>query len=85
MTVMLLPFRRESDQILSTEALKICSDTELSHELDFITDTLNKHGFPLKLTKGQIEKHKRQENHRSFEGNSLNLYAQVTIFPRVPR
>ena len=49
-------------KFLVQRALKICSDTELSRELDFITDTLKKNGFPKKLIKGQIEKLKRQEN-----------------------
>ena len=57
---------KKCNQILSTEGiLKICSDTELSSELDFITETLKKNGFPKKLIKGQMEKLKHQENNNN--------------------
>ena len=57
--------KRNVIKSLVQRALKICSDTELSSELDFITDTLKKNGFPKKLIKGQIEKLKREENHNN--------------------
>ena len=52
-------------KFLVQRALKICRDTEQSSELDFITDTLKINEFPMKLTKGQIEKLKHQENHNN--------------------
>ena len=55
--------KRNVIKSLVRRALQICSDTEQSSELDFITGTLKKNGFPKKLIKGQIEKFKRQENH----------------------
>ena len=54
--------KRNVIKSLVQRALKICSDTEQSSELDFISDTLKKNGFPKKLIKGQIDKLKRQEN-----------------------
>ena len=54
--------KRNVVKSLVQRALKICSDSELNEELDFITETLKKNGFPKKLIKNQIEKLRRQEN-----------------------
>ena len=54
--------KRNVVKSLVLRALKICSDSELNEELDFITETLKKNGFPKRLIKNQIEKLRRQEN-----------------------
>ena len=57
--------KRNVVKSLVQRALKICSDSELNEELDFITETLKKkvnQGFPKRLIKKQIEKLRRQGN-----------------------
>ena len=54
--------KRNVVKSLVQRALKICSDSELNEELDFITETMKKKGFPKRLIKNQIEKLRRQEN-----------------------
>ena len=54
--------KRNVVKSLVQRTLKICSDSELNEELDFITETLKKNGFPKRLIKNQIEKLRRQEN-----------------------